>query len=83
MAEIYCQNCGKLFDGRPNRKHCSLVCRSALAVKRKSWDRHFSYVRLCEVNSEWEVHTPEQRENWKKKGDEAREKLLKYYGPRP
>jgi hypothetical protein len=83
MPEIKCENCGKTFSGRPNRRHCSLVCRNTLAVKRKFWDRKFSYVRMCEVNSEWDVHSPEQRAYWKKSGDEAREKLIKFYGNRP
>lgn len=81
--ELICENCKKCFEGRPNRKHCSLKCRSTLAMKRKFWDRKFSYVRMCELNAEWECHSPEQRANWKKEGDEAREKLLKHFGPRP
>jgi hypothetical protein len=83
MTEIVCENCKKVFEGRSNRRHCSLTCRNALAVKRKFWDRKFYYVRLCEVNSEWECHSPEQRAHWKKEGDEAREKLLRIYGNRP
>lgn len=83
MTEIRCENCGKLFQGRSNRKHCSLRCRCTLAARRKFWDRKFGYVRFCEMNAEWELHSPDERANWKKKGDEAREKLLKRYGPRP
>ena len=83
LVEVKCQNCGVIFKGRSNRGTCSLKCRSTLAIKRKFWDRKFSYVRMCEVNSEWDVHSPEVRANWKKLADEAKEKLLKFYGPRP
>jgi hypothetical protein len=83
MIEIKCENCGITFKGRGNRRHCSLACRSELAAKRKYWDRKFAFVRMCEVNSSWDVHSPEVRANWEKKGDEAREKLLKIYGNRP
>ena len=83
MPEIKCENCGKLFNGRVNRRTCSLVCRNALAVKRKYWDRHFRYVKMCEINSTWDVHSPEEREHWRKKGEEIKTKLLAHFGPRP
>ena len=83
MIEIKCGNCGKLFQGRSNRRHCSLLCGSELAAKRKFWDRKFGYVKFCETQANWDTLTREQRAHWKKEGDEAREKLLKFYGNRP
>ena len=83
MTEIKCENCGKLFQGRPNRKHCSLRCRSTLAAKRKFWDRKFGYVRYCQIQADWDLLTADQQKHWQEKADEAREKLLRIYGNRP
>jgi len=81
--KLTCANCGKSFQGRANRKHCSLRCRCALAAKRKFWDRKFSYVSFCEIQADWDFLTADQREHWQKEADKAREKLLKVYGNRP
>ena len=83
MIQIICEHCKQPFLGRPNRKTCTVRCRRILENKRRFWDRKFSYVRLCEVNANWDTLTPEQRSHWKKEGDEVREKLLKVFGPRP
>lgn len=83
MVQLICEHCKNLFEGRPNRKTCSVRCRRIIENKRRFWDRKFSYVRTCEVNSNWETHSAEVRENWKKRGEEVREKLLKIFGDRP
>lgn len=83
MIKIKCENCGKSFPGRSNRRHCSLLCRSLLAAKRKFWDRKFSYVWYCEVQAGWDGLTVAQRAHWQKEADEVRGKLLKVYGNRP
>lgn len=83
MVELICEHCKKLFLGRPNRRTCSVACRRTLEAKRLFWDRKFSYVKFCEMNATWEVHTSQERAHWQKKADEAREKLLKIYGNRP
>jgi hypothetical protein len=83
MIEITCEHCHKPFLGRPNRKCCSVRCRRTLETRRRFWDRHFSYVRYCEMNAEWQWHTAKEKETWRKRADEIREKLLKVYGNRP
>ena len=83
MPEMICEYCKKPFKGPPNRKTCSVPCRRTLERKRLFWDRKFSYVLHCEMNAEWELHSPDQRTNWQKEADEAREKLIKVYGNRP
>jgi hypothetical protein len=83
MDQLVCEYCKTPFPGRPNRKCCSVLCRRALETRRRSWDRHFSYVRFCEMNAEWEFHSTKERETWRKKAEETRERLLKVYGDRP
>lgn len=69
--------------GRPNRKTCSILCRRTLEGKRQFWDRQFAYVRFCESNATWELHSPSECANWQKKADEIKVKLLERYGERP
>ena len=83
MIDLICENCRESFEGRPNRKHCSVKCRRDLARKRKFWDRKFTHVRFCEIQASWDTLTDEQRANWQEKADFEREKQLKIWGPRP
>ena len=38
MARLICESCRQPFDGRPNRRYCSLPCRRRLEMKRRVWD---------------------------------------------
>jgi len=83
MVEMVCEYCHEPFQGRRNRKCCSVRCRRILENKRRFWDSRFRYVRFCQTQADWDTLTPEQRAHWKKEGHEAREKLLRIYGNRP
>ena len=76
---LICANCGKNFEGRPNRLHCSVGCRRSLEFARREWSRRALYVRFLERNSNNEFLTKRQREHWRKLFEAAEAKLP----PRP
>jgi hypothetical protein len=86
MIELTCEHCGNTFEGRPNRRTCSVRCRRALEDRRRFWDQKFAYVWHCRRQVTWgrEIGlTDKQRRAWQKKADDLEKKLLKAYGPRP
>lgn len=83
MAELICERCKQPFEGRPNRKCCSVKCRRILENKRRFWDTRFRRVRYCEIHGDWDFLTVAQRAYWYLEADRLREMLLKQYGPRP
>lgn len=38
MAALTCTTCRRPFEGRPNRRYCSTVCRRQREAKRRAWD---------------------------------------------
>ena len=76
---LICANCGKSFEGRPNRLHCSVVCRRSLEFARREWERRALIVRFYERNSNSEYLNKRQREHWRQQFESAQAKLP----PRP
>jgi predicted nucleic acid-binding Zn ribbon protein len=82
-VELICEHCHEPFQGRPNRKTCSVRCRRILENKRRFWDSRFTHVRFLEINANWESQSADVRANYKRQADELKQKLLLHYGPRP
>ena len=80
-VRLICENCKREFEGRPNRRTCSVGCRRSLEFGRREWDRKALHVRWLELNGTSPAlhRTPKQREHWLKQAAEAAAKL----GPRP
>ncbi len=78
-VRLVCESCKREFDGRPNRRFCSVSCRRSLEFGRREWDRRALHVRFLERNATSDFLTEKQRKNWQARADEALAKL----GPRP
>ena len=76
---LICECCRRPFEGRPNRRTCSVSCRRSVEFGRRHWDRRAAAVRMYEWNAHSEFLTPRQRETWRLRFEEAQAKL----GPRP
>ena len=76
---LVCESCGQSFQGRPNRRTCSVSCRRSVEMGRRLWDRRAVYVRMLELNAHSEYLNKKQREHWRKQFETAQAKL----GPRP
>jgi hypothetical protein len=76
---LICESCKKPFQGRPNRRTCSVNCRRSLEMGRRVWDRRAGHVRFLELNANSKWITQKQRENWQRQFEETSAKL----GPRP
>lgn len=76
---LICESCKRPFEGRPNRRACSVGCRRSLEMGRRLWDRKALTVRYLERNAYMEGRTKLQKANWLKRFEEALAKL----GPRP
>ena len=76
---LTCENCKRAFEGRPNRRTCSVSCRRSLEFGRREWDRKALRVRFLERNANSEFLNKRQRAHWQKQFEEALAKL----GERP
>ena len=76
---LVCANCGRAFEGRPNRFHCSVSCRRSLEFARREWERRALIIRYYERNSNSEYLNKRQREHWREQFESAQAKLP----PRP
>jgi len=76
---LTCENCKREFEGRPNRRTCSVGCRRSIEFGRREWERKALHVRYLERNAASEYLTKKQRAHWQQQADEASAKL----GPRP
>ena len=80
---LNCENCKKPFEGRSNRKTCSVRCRRTLENKRRFWDGKFAYIQWCQIQADWDLLPEQQRKNWQKEADVERKKLIDTFGERP
>ena len=48
---LNCDNCGETFEGRPNRRFCSVRCRRAIELKRRYWDQAMKYASFWELEA--------------------------------
>jgi hypothetical protein len=80
---IVCENCKTVFDGRSNRRTCSVRCRRLLENRRRFWDHRAEYMKRCEIQAGWQSLSVEQRAYWALEGEKAKERLIKAFGPRP
>ena len=79
LVTLICECCKRPFEGRTNRRTCSVGCRRSLEFGRREWDRRALHVRWLELNAASEYLTKKQRAHWRAQFDEALAKL----GPRP
>lgn len=56
MATMTCESCQTVFEGRPNRKYCSVDCRRTAEMKEREIKRKERY------NAWLAALTPEERE---------------------
>lgn len=80
-----CSNCGRTFDGRPNREYCSDRCRRRLETRRREWDvRARSVVPggIFDRNVNFPGRTERQKEHWRKLWERAKDDLAAL-GERP
>ncbi len=49
---LNCDNCGETFEGRPNRRFCSVRCRRAIELKRRYWDQAMRYASFWELEAQ-------------------------------
>lgn len=73
-----CTNCGRTFDGRPNREYCGDRCRRRLEKRRAEWDRRARAVApggTFDRNTNLPSRTERQRAHWQSLWDRAREEL--------
>ena len=76
---LICECCRRPFEGRVNRRTCSVSCRRSIELGRRLWDRRAAVLRIFERNAHSVFFTPRQRETWRLRFEEAQAKL----GPRP
>ena len=79
LVTLICESCKRSFEGRPNRRTCSIGCRRSLEMGRREWERRAWIVRYYERNAYAEGRTKLQKATWLKRFEEALAKL----GPRP
>lgn len=79
LVTLICESCRNPFEGRPNRRTCSISCRRSLEMGRRLWDRRAVIVRYYERNANSEYLTKKQRANWQAQFEAENAKL----GPRP
>jgi hypothetical protein len=79
LIRLICESCKREFEGRPNRRTCSIGCRRSVEFGRRLWDRRAAIVRYYERNTYSEYLTKRQREHWRKKFEAAQAPL----GSRP
>lgn len=68
MATITCESCHIAFEGRPNRRYCSIKCRRKAEMKersRKQKERHAAWLASLspEEKTFWDS-IPEFEINW-------------------
>ena len=76
---LICECCRRPFEGRPNRRTCSVSCRRSVEYARREWDKRAYYVRHLERKAYYGFLTPTERQHWQLK---FREELAKS-GTRP
>lgn len=78
-VKLVCECCKREFEGRPNRRTCSVSCRRSIEFGRREWDRRALHVRSLERNANSEYLNKRQRAHWQAQFEEALAKL----GERP
>ncbi len=76
---IVCECCKAEFQGRPNRRTCSVGCRRQLEMLRRDWDRRAARLRFFQTQANAERHSAKQRAAYQAEADAEAARL----GARP
>jgi hypothetical protein len=68
-----CGTCGAEFEGRRDRRYCSVACRRAKELLRRDWDRRASAMGMLQATALMyrERGEPEVAANWERLSEEA------------